>query len=82
MLRYLAVAVQLYNAAQLLLLLNRPSRGGLNEYIELAKLTQKCVADICGIAMTLNDYPSSIMSSQCVYIGLFSSDIFIGCYTC
>ncbi|CZS97471.1 uncharacterized protein RAG0_06541 [Rhynchosporium agropyri] len=60
----LAVAIQLYNAAQLLLLINRPSRGGLNEFLWQTKLKQKCIANICGIATTLNDYASSVLSSQ------------------
>jgi hypothetical protein len=64
------VALQLYNCAHLLLILNRPSRGGLAEYMGLVKLKRKFVANICGIAMTLNDYASSVLSSQCLYIGM------------
>ncbi|KAM3081382.1 hypothetical protein ACMFMG_004851 [Clarireedia jacksonii] len=62
------VALQLHYSARLLLLLNRPSRGGFGGYIEQSRLISKYVANICGIAMTLTDYASSIMCSQCLFI--------------
>jgi hypothetical protein len=33
-------------------------------------MISKFVNNICGIAMTLTDHASSVMSSQCLYIGM------------
>ena len=33
-------------------------------------MISKFVNNICGIAMTLSDHASSVMSSQCLYIGM------------
>jgi hypothetical protein len=65
------VALQLHYSARLLLLLNQPSRGGFGGYIEQVRLIKKYVANICGIAMTLTDNASSVMCSQCLFIGMF-----------
>ncbi|KUJ17130.1 uncharacterized protein LY89DRAFT_685078 [Mollisia scopiformis] len=63
-----AVAVQLHYSARLLLLLNKPSRGGFGGYLEQSRMISKYVNNICGIALTLTDHASSVMSSQCLYI--------------
>jgi hypothetical protein len=65
------VALQLHYSARLLLLLNQPSRGGFGGYLEQGRLITKYVANICGIAMTLTDNASSVMCSQCLFIGMF-----------
>lgn len=65
-----AVAIQLHYSARVLLLLNRPSRGGFGGYLEQSRLISKYVNMICGIAMTLSDHASSIMCSQCLFIGI------------
>ncbi|KAH8672752.1 fungal-specific transcription factor domain-containing protein, partial [Tricladium varicosporioides] len=62
------VALQLHYSARLLLLLNRPSRGGFGGYLEQGRRISSLVSKICGIAMTLTDNASSVMSSQCLYI--------------
>ncbi|KAF4619046.1 hypothetical protein G7Y89_g14800 [Cudoniella acicularis] len=62
------VALQLHHSARLLLLLNKPSRGGFGSYLEQGRRIASLVANICGIAMTLTDNASSVMSSQCLYI--------------
>ncbi|KAF8850768.1 hypothetical protein BDZ45DRAFT_602390 [Acephala macrosclerotiorum] len=63
-----AVAVQLHYSARLLLLLNKPSKGGFGGFLEQSRMISKYVNSICGIALTLNDHASSVMCSQCVYI--------------
>ncbi|RDW89677.1 hypothetical protein BP6252_01709 [Coleophoma cylindrospora] len=63
-----AVSVQLHCSARILLLLHRPSFGGMRGYMEQQKLLAKAVDTICGIAMTLTDDAASVMSSQCLYI--------------
>lgn len=63
------VSVQVHHAARILLLLNRPSLGGINEAMQRQVALDKHVAVICGIALKLSDYASSTMSSQCLFIG-------------
>lgn len=63
------VAMQLYYAARILLLSHEPSLGGLSKYLERQTVIQRCVEGICGIATTLKDDASSLMSSQALFIG-------------
>jgi hypothetical protein len=51
------------------LLAHEPSLGGLDEFIERQSVIKRCVGDIGGIAMTLTDNASSLMSSQALFIG-------------
>lgn len=64
--------MQLHYSARILLLLHRPSLGGLDEFIEQQAALAKYVDIICGIATTLTDDASGIMSSQCLFIGASS----------
>ncbi|KAF6818082.1 Zn(II)2Cys6 transcription factor [Colletotrichum plurivorum] len=63
-----AVAFQMYYCAHILLLMNTPILGGLEQYTQQRKRLMECVKKVCGIGMTLSDYPSSVMCSQCLYI--------------
>jgi hypothetical protein len=63
------VALQLHYSARILLLLHRPSLGGLGGFIEQQATLAKSVDIICGIAVTLTDDASSVMSSQSLFIG-------------
>ena len=65
----LGVSIQLNCAARILLLLHKPSLGGRRGFMEQQQLLSKAVNTICGIAMTLSDDASSLMSSQCLFIG-------------
>lgn len=65
-----AVAIQFFNASNILLLAHEPSLGGIEQYIQRQCAIKCCVEEICGIAVTLKDDPSSMMSSQALYIGL------------
>ncbi|KAI0886902.1 uncharacterized protein GGS22DRAFT_178901 [Annulohypoxylon maeteangense] len=62
------VAMQLYYCSIILVALERPLLGGIGDYLELRKTLSRCVQIVCGIAKTQEDYESSVMSSQCLYI--------------
>jgi hypothetical protein len=62
--------MQFYSAARILLIAHEPSLGGLTQYLERQITIQRCVERICGIAMTLKDDASSLMSSQALFIGM------------
>lgn len=61
--------MQLYYCSLILVHLHRPYAGGLNEYLDKQRNLKKWACLVCGIAKTSTDYASSIMSSQCVFIG-------------
>lgn len=71
----IGVAVQIYNAARILLALHRPSIGGLNGFMKRQKHLDRYAEAIGGIAVTLTDYASSVASSQCLFIGTFCSPV-------
>jgi hypothetical protein len=64
--------MQFYSAARILLLAHEPTTGGMDQYMKRHGTIQRCVQNICGIAMTLKDDASSFMSSQALFIGMFS----------
>ncbi|KAJ6000462.1 hypothetical protein N7481_000871 [Penicillium waksmanii] len=63
-----AVALQFFSVSNILLLAHEPSLGGMEQYLERQRVIKRCVENVCGIAVTLKDDPSSLMSSQAVYI--------------
>ncbi|KAL4886965.1 fungal-specific transcription factor domain-containing protein [Aspergillus karnatakaensis] len=68
-----AVAVQLHCVAHILICSHEPSLGGLDQFIERQARIRQGVEIICGIAMTLKDDASSLISSQCLFIaGMFT----------
>ncbi|OGM51128.1 hypothetical protein ABOM_000020 [Aspergillus bombycis] len=70
-----AVAVQFNRVSRILLLAHEPSLGGLERYLERQARIQCCLKDICGVAMMLKDNPSSLMSSQALFIaGMFAQE--------
>ncbi|OQE91204.1 hypothetical protein PENNAL_c0010G06850, partial [Penicillium nalgiovense] len=70
-----AVAIQLFSVSHILLLAHGPSLGGIEQYLKRQSIIKHCVENICGIAVTLKDNPSSLMSSQALYIaGLFTHE--------
>ncbi|KAL4978653.1 hypothetical protein BDW66DRAFT_10324 [Aspergillus desertorum] len=58
-----AVAVQLHCVAHILLCSHEPCIGGLNRYLERQTRIRQCVEIICGIAMTLKDDASGLISA-------------------
>jgi hypothetical protein len=71
LLTFKAVAVQLHCVAHILIFSHEPCVGGLDSYLEQQTRVRQCVEIICGIAMTLKDDASSVLSSQCLFIGNF-----------
>jgi hypothetical protein len=63
------VSVQVHHAARILLALNRPSLGGIDEAMQRQAKLKKHVDVICGIALMMSDYASGTMCSQCLFIG-------------
>ncbi|KAK7902430.1 hypothetical protein LTR67_002075 [Exophiala xenobiotica] len=71
----LGAAMQIYNAARILLTLHRPLPGGLNGFMKRQKHLDRYVEAVGGIAVALTDYGSSVISSQCLFIaGMCTSD--------
>lgn len=61
--------MQLYYSSLILVYLDRPLGGGLDSYLKQQRQLKHCSKMICSIAVTQTDTASSIMSSQCVFIG-------------
>lgn len=72
-----AAAMQAYNSAKLLALLNKPSRGGRQEFHALQKLLDACVESICGVAAAPNaTYPPlAMVNSQALFVGKYLKQI-------
>lgn len=68
-----AAALQIYSLARVLVILHRPSSGGLDDYRAAQKLLTLSVNTICGIARTIDesDQAASIVSLHCVFGGKF-----------
>ncbi|KAF2788983.1 hypothetical protein K505DRAFT_341647 [Melanomma pulvis-pyrius CBS 109.77] len=66
---------RLHYCARILIILHKPSFGGLHGHMTQQKLLKEAVNTVCGIAMTLGDAASSLVSSQCLYIGNVSPTI-------
>lgn len=63
------MALQLYYCALILISLHRPRAGGIDSYLEQKGMLKQGIMMVCGIASTLADFASGVMSSQCVFIG-------------
>lgn len=65
-----AAALQCYYAAKVLILLNRPSLGGVNAYRDRERLLNEAVSSICGLAQspTALDFPSTMIHFQALYV--------------
>jgi hypothetical protein len=69
-----ATAIQMYNFARILLIVNQPA-SGYSEFLRREKQLSEAVDIICGIAMLIVDEPSTITSTQCLYAaGLYTHD--------
>lgn len=66
-----ACALQMYSLAKILVVLHRPSVGGLYDYGYNQKILNESVAMICGISRTIaeHDTASSLVASQCLFCG-------------
>lgn len=68
-----AAAMQTYNSAKILVLLNRPSRGGRQEFHTRQKMLDACIESICGIAAAPNARhpPLAMINAQALFIGKY-----------
>lgn len=69
--------MQIHHVSQILILVHEPSNGGLELFIQRQKSVQQSVEVVCGIGMTLTDDASSLVSSQCLFIGKHHSPVAI-----
>lgn len=67
---YQAAAMQQYYSAKILILLHRPSTGGVNAYHDVRKAIDEAVEMICGLAQspTALQYPSAMVHFQALYV--------------
>lgn len=66
-----AAALQVHSLARILVILHRPSTGGMEEYQAAQKLLTLSVNIICGLARTIdeNDHAASLVSIHCLFGG-------------
>lgn len=66
-----SAAVQTYYCAKIIILLNKPSSGGIDEYHERQKTIEQAVNTICGLAQypSHDKFPLAFVSVQCLYAG-------------
>ncbi|KAJ5293585.1 hypothetical protein N7508_008406 [Penicillium antarcticum] len=64
-----AASLQVHSLSRILVILHRPSSGGLEDYRAAQKLLTLSVNTICGIARTVDseDSAASLISLQCVF---------------
>lgn len=68
---YTGLAIQIHHASKILVCINEPYFGGVDAYLERFKTVQSWIHTICGVGLTLLDDASSLISSQCVFIGAY-----------
>ena len=70
-----AAAIQMYHFARIVVLINQPSLGGMNEFSRRQRLLDESVETICGIALMHQgtDLPSAFVNYQALYAGEYPS---------
>jgi hypothetical protein len=61
--------VQLHHCSRILLTAHEPHLDGIQGLLKRQKDIQKDIEMVCGIGMTLTEDASSMLSSQCLFIG-------------
>lgn len=61
--------MQIYYCSLILVHLNRPCPGGTASHLARQRNFRKWANIVCGIAQSSGDYGSSVMSTQCAFIG-------------
>jgi hypothetical protein len=76
-----AAAMQMYHFSRIVMVLNQPSMGGLNNYQTRFKMLRESTNIICGIAVSQQsqNLPSAFVGFQAVYAG--RSCFFRRCHT-
>jgi hypothetical protein len=66
-----AAAIQTFHFARIIVLINQPSMGGIDEFRVRQRFLDESVETICGIAMMdqAKDLPSAMVNFQAVYAG-------------
>lgn len=69
-----AAAIQMYHFARIIVLINQPSKGGMDEFRHRQRVLDESVDTICGIAMMQQekDLPSACADFQALYAGTSS----------
>lgn len=61
--------MQVYHVSRILIYTNEPNSGSIESFIDRQKQIQGSIEIICGIGLTLIEDVSSMLSSQCLFIG-------------
>ena len=73
--------MQIYHVSQILINVHEPCFGGMEVFMERQKMLQDSIEAVGGIGMTLTDDASSVVSSQCLFIGEFGLAVQVTCET-
>lgn len=65
--------MQIHHVSQILICAHEPCLGGLESFMKRQKTIQDSIEIVCGIGMTCTEDASSLLSSQCLFIGKPSS---------
>ncbi|KAF4495039.1 quinate transport [Fusarium agapanthi] len=63
------LAVQLHHCSRILITAHEPHLDGIQGLLKRQKEIQESIKMVCGIGMTLTEDVSSMLSSQCLFIG-------------
>lgn len=63
------LSMQVFHVSQILIHANEPCTGGVVGFLKRQSSIQDSVEMVCGIGLTLTEDASSILASQCVFIG-------------
>lgn len=61
--------MQIHHVSQILVCAHEPCPGGFENFMERQKTIQSSIKMICSIGMTLTENASSMLSSQCLFVG-------------
>ncbi|KAH7235031.1 uncharacterized protein BKA55DRAFT_522408 [Fusarium redolens] len=65
------LAVQLHHCSRILITAHEPHLDGIQGLLKRQKEVQESIRMVCGIGMTLTEDASSMLSSQCLFIGRY-----------
>ena len=65
--------MQIHHVSRILLCAHEPCLGGIDVFRKRRRIIQDSIEMVCGIGMNLTEDASSMLSSQCLFIGQISS---------
>ncbi|CAG7558034.1 unnamed protein product [Fusarium equiseti] len=74
------LAVQLHHCSRILINAHEPHLHGIQGFLKRQTEIQQSIEMVCGIGMTLTEDASSMLSSQCLFIGMsffYRSDVLL-----